>query len=318
MSSRESQTCNRHREAAIRAKEECAAGRSRGVTLVELLVVIGIVGVLSGLLLAAVQQAREVARELTCKNRIKQIGLALHIYHDTSRVLPPGWLGHDPVTLRSDPEGVPGWGWAARILPFLEQGDVVRQLVNFDKAILDDSNLRVRTTVLPIYTCPADIRDRFWLLEDEDGGALAKLAKSNYVGVFGTEDVEESPDHGEGVLYHRSHTRFADVHDGLSSTFLVGERSSALGFSTWLGVIPGGEEAMDRIVGICDLPPNPNRNDYDEEGEMDDFSSFHVNGTIFLFVDGSVRWISEGIDPEAYRAMATRAGGEVLVRRGHY
>lgn len=67
---------------------------------------------------------------------------------------------------------------------------------------------------------------------------------------------------------------------------------------------------MDRIVGICDLPPNPHPEDYEEEGEMDDFSSFHMTGTQFLFSDGSVKWIHESVDVNVYHALATRAGGE--------
>src|SRR5688572_7073348 len=93
----------------------------RGFTLVEILVVIAIIGILVGLLLPAVQAAREAARRTSCFNNMKQIGLALHSYHDTFRTLPPGWLAHDPVTRQPWTEGETGWGWASLILPFIEQ-----------------------------------------------------------------------------------------------------------------------------------------------------------------------------------------------------
>ncbi len=287
--------------------------RRDGFTLVELLVVIAIIAILISLLLPAVQQAREAARQTSCKNNLKQIGLALHNYHGVWRTLPPGWIGVDPATGQPDPEGEPGWGWAARILPQLEEQNMSHAVVNLDLPITDPMNRIARVTPLAIYLCPSDPGTLVWELEDEVGGdVLVELAKSNYVGVFGTFDIEDAPAAGEGLFFHNSRLRFAQIVDGLSKTLAVGERSSFLGHSTWTGVVPHGEEAMDRILGICDLPPNPNPNDYDEEDEMDDFSSYHMTGTQFVFADGSVRWIAEDINLNVYHALATRAGGEVV------
>jgi len=75
--------------------------------------------------------------------------------------------------------------------------------------------------------------------------------------------------------------------------------------------VEDGEEAMDRVVGICDLPPNPDAGDYSESGEMDDFSSLHITGAQFLFADGSVKWITENVNLAVYHALATRNGGEI-------
>ena len=288
--------------------------RSRGgFTLVELLVVTAIVAVLMALLLPAVQQAREAARRTSCKNNLKQIGLALHHYHDVWQTLPPGWIGLNPATGRPDPEGLPGWGWAARILPQLEEQNALGGLVNLNSPIAHPGNRIARLTPLVIYLCPSDPGTIVWEIEDANGaGVLVELAKSNYVGVFGTFDIEDAPAAGEGLFFHNSRLRFAQISDGLSRTLMVGERSSFLGYSTWTGVVPDGEEAMDRIVGICDLPPNPNPEEYEEEGEMDDFSSYHMTGTQFLFADGSVKWIGQEINVNLYHALATRAGGEVV------
>lgn len=289
--------------------------RHGGFTLIELVVVIAIVSILIALILPAVQQAREAARKMTCKSNLKQIGLALHHYHDVSQMLPPGWVGVDSAIGLPDAEGPPGWGWAARILPFLEQSNLSRNLVNLNLPVAHPNNQSARLTVLPIYLCPTDPGSNVWELEAEDGsGPLVTLAKSNYLGVFGTFDIEDDPSAGEGVFHHNSVIHFASIRDGLSYTFMVGERCSFLGYSTWTGVVPDGEEAMDRIVGICDLPPNPHPDDYADPGEMDDFSSFHRTGTQFLFADGSVKWIHQNIDIDVYHALATREAGDLASR----
>lgn len=302
------------RTADRRCAVSCAPIAPRfAFTLVELLVVIAIIGVLVGLLLPAVQSAREASRRVTCKNNLKQIGLAAHMYHSAFRTLPPGWLAHDPATRRPDPEGVPGWGWAARLLPYLEQQNVQNNLIDWNVAIHDPLHEEARQTILQVFVCPSDPGSLIWELDDEDDAdPLVELPKSNYVGVFGLEDIEDAPALGEGILFFRSKVRFGDIADGLSNTLAIGERSSFIGFSTWLGVVTEGEEAMDRILGICDKPPNPNPGEYDELGEMDDFSSFHTTGTIFCSADGSVHWISENIDRTTYQAWATRHGGEVV------
>ncbi len=119
----------------------------RAFTLVEQLVVIAIIGVLVALLLPAVQMAREAARATQCQNHLKQLGLALHQYHDTHNVLPPGWLADEPV-------GVPGWGWATHLLPYLEQQNLEEGLIKRHLPIADAVHQQARETVLAVFALP--------------------------------------------------------------------------------------------------------------------------------------------------------------------
>jgi prepilin-type N-terminal cleavage/methylation domain-containing protein len=284
-------------------------------TLVELLVVIAIIGVLVALLLPAVQAAREAARRTSCFNNLKQLGLALHNYHDTLGSLPSGWMGLDPVSGAPLPTGEPGWGWAALLLPYLEQGNAQDKLINFGLPITHSVHQQARQFSIPIYRCPSDVgEDHFNLVSEDDPNiVLARLASANYVGMFGISDVDDCEDapvgticRGEGMFFHLRPVRFADVLDGLSNTLCVGERSSRFGHSTWLGVVSEGEEALVRVVGIADHPPNT------KGIHLDDFSSHHPAGANFLISDGSVRLITEQIDLDVYRGLATRHGGEAV------
>lgn len=286
--------------------------KRRAFTLVELLVVIAIIGVLVGLLMPAVQAAREAARRTSCFNNLRQVGLALHQYHDTHRVLPSGWLAQQPGTGLPLAEGEPGWGWAALLLPYLEQG-TIHNTVSFSHAITDPVNEAARLYEIEVYRCPSDIGVEYFDLgsEEDPNEVLVRLATSNYVGVFGiteTHECEGLPPgvkcEGEGVFYHQSRVDFAAVSDGLSNTLFVGERSSRHGYSTWVGSVSEGEEAMARIVGIADHPPNS------KGAHLDDFSSQHPAGANFLLGDGSVRLLNDQIDEYIYRALATRANNE--------
>jgi hypothetical protein len=132
------------------------------------------------------------------------------------------------------------------------------------------------------------------------------VARANYAGVFGTAVIEDSPSNGDGVFFHNSAIRTALVRDGLSNTIFVGERSSRLGGSTWVGSVSGARKSMARVVGRTGKVPN------DVLGYFEDFSSHHVAGAFFLFGDGSVRILSDAMDLQTYRALATRSGGEVV------
>ena len=283
-------------------------------TLVELLVVIAIIGVLVALLLPAVQYAREAARRTECRNNLKQIGLAMHNYHDTFGRLPPGWIG-----ATDDPASPTGWSWASMILPQIEQGPLHAR-IDFGVATAAPSHADERTVVIAPFLCPSDGNEETW---EHDGIAFAR---SNYVGSFGTFAIEDAPAAGDGVFYRLSKTRFASITDGLSNTLMVGERNSEVDFSAWAGVA-AIEEPFARVVGSADHPPNKEHahdedehpsgdddDDHDHDHEhhhFDDFSSNHATGAHFSMGDGSVQLITDQIDEVVYKALATRSGGEV-------
>ncbi|MBI2823654.1 MAG: DUF1559 domain-containing protein [Planctomycetia bacterium] len=275
-------------------------------TLVELLVVIAIIGVLIALLLPAVQAARSAARRTACKNNLKQIGLALSTYADVHGTFPAGWIGFDPVARLPHPEGATGWSWNALLLPYMEHGTVWSGLIHFDRPVADPVHQAARVTVLPMFQCPEDPGDRTF------DAVLAELAAANYVGAFGTDDIDDctgmSPGStcaSNGVLFHNSGVRLAEITDGLSHTFVVGERSSRLGYSTWVGVVPGGDGAIVRIVGSFDHTPNH------PTGHFDDFGSYHPGGCHFVMGDGSVQFVSQLVALSVYQAHATRSAGDI-------
>ena len=298
--------------------------RRNAFTLVELLVVIAIIGILIALLLPAVQAAREAARRMACTNNLKQIGLALHNYHDTHRTLPIGWLGFDAAGTANF-EGNPGWAWSTRILPFLEQQPLYED-IDMNAPIVAAGNAQASLTVVPTFLCPSDVgKDVFELMnaiDEENQGttAVATVAKSNYPGVFGTQDMHAvcepgAPAYngcqGNGIFYLNRTVGFRDITDGLSSTFMVGERWSKWIQSTWTGVVPDGWHAPARVVAVAsdEFPPNSEAN---VEQQTHNFSSFHPAGTNFLLCDGHVQMLSETIDLQIYIALCTRAGGETV------
>jgi prepilin-type N-terminal cleavage/methylation domain-containing protein len=294
------------------------ARRISGFTLVELLVSITIIGMLISLMLPAIQAAREAARQMSCSNNLKQIGLGLHLYHQSYQQLPAGWLAYNSQSGLPDPLGPPGWGWASQILPFIEQGNVSRNLLNFDKPLTAPENAQARTQIVALFRCPSDVgKGTFTWRPDrppESGGVIGvELATSNYLGVYGTTDIHqcgETPSGQQcmsnGIFYHNSSVRFEDITDGLSKTFLVGERTSELDYPTWIGAPPGDECAPGLVVGTASYPPNSKQSD------IHNFSSRHPSGTNFLSADGSVRLVSQTIDRDVYHALCTRAGRDIV------
>jgi len=303
-------------------------------TLVELLVVIAIIGTLVGLLLPSVQTGRKPSPATACKNNVHQIRVALHHLHDHKQRLPSGWrgvsVGQSPAVAADD---APGWGWAAELLPQLEADGVYRS-IDLGRPIYDPAdaakNRSARETIIPPLLCASDIpgptgsAGLFDIGTDDgeeettvggvlyhqvDGGpfpTLCRVAKSNYVGVYGTAEVDDSPAAGDGVFFRNSRIAFKHITDGLSKTVIVGERGSRKGGSTWAGVVVGAKAQRVRNVGIGDHTPN------NPEGHFDDFTSGHPAGVHFLFGDGSARRINDLIDLTVYRALCTRAGGEAV------
>jgi prepilin-type N-terminal cleavage/methylation domain-containing protein/prepilin-type processing-associated H-X9-DG protein len=279
-------------------------------TLVELLVVIAIIGVLVALLLPAIQMARESARASQCKNNLKQLALALHNYHDCLGRLPPGWMADRP-------EGTPGWGWSSSLLHYIEQHSLELSIKR-ELPISHPANQQARETVIAIFLCGSDWHpkvptifggaddggDEAFATNIEAGTALLRIARTNYVGVFGISEIEDAPAAGEGTFFFNSRVRLAEITDGLSNTLIIGERYAKQGNSLWAGVVQGANEAMARVVGVGDHVPN------DPHHHFDDFASYHPGGVHFLYADGRVERINNQIDVKVYQALCTRNGGE--------
>jgi len=293
---------------------QLASKRRRGFTLIELLVVIAIIAVLIALLLPAVQQAREAARRAQCRNNLKQIGLALHNYHDQAQSLPPGWIG--VTSGQPDVSGGNGWSSQSRLLPQLDQSPLYNR-IDFNSPVGSASNQAARTRPLSVFRCPSDVGpDRWTIPSAGTTNPLAEVATASYAGVFGKDEVDEcnglppgSPCNSDGVFYLNSRTRFADVTDGLSNTLLVGERMTQIAngwLYTWAGVISGGDNPICRILGDTDVTPNHSN------VRMDEFASYHTGGANFLMGDGAVRFIQTNIDLNVYRSLASRAAGDVV------
>jgi prepilin-type N-terminal cleavage/methylation domain-containing protein/prepilin-type processing-associated H-X9-DG protein len=293
----------------------------RGFTLVELLVVIVIIAVLMALLLPAVQSARESARRSQCTNNLKQIGLALQNYESYRKYFPSGYVSQ--FTTGGIDTG-PGWGWAALLLPNLEESNVAGQ-INFKLAIEDPANTQGVTTPLPVFLCPSDNREPVWAAMSETGNTkICDVAEAEYVAMFGT--TEPGVD-GNGMFFRNSTVRIRDITDGTSQTIAVGERAEILGEATWVGSVTGAYLMQDPDdndgVGIFEQEhgstmvlgqSGEHKSPGDPTGEPDMFLSMHPMGVNFLFADGHVSFLSNETDDMVFEALSTRAGGEVILQ----
>jgi prepilin-type N-terminal cleavage/methylation domain-containing protein/prepilin-type processing-associated H-X9-DG protein len=291
--------------------------RRSAFSLIELLVVIAIIAILIGLLVPAVQKVRATAARLECSNNLHQIGLALHGYHDGMASLPPGY--YDLAPWPQDDQG-PGWGWAAYLLADLEQ-EPLRRRIDFNVNVGDPapSVVAVRTTFLKVFQCPAD-PNYVKTFTVTDGGARSwELAHGSYVGCNGNDGVDDNttPEHTGVFIRGTIGHRFADVKDGLSNTFFVGERCTTMSWSTWAGAVTGALDPSIRapgdysgasalVLGHCG-PHLPNDHIVTDADAM---SSGHTGGVNFLFGDGSVHLIGNQIGQPVYDALATEAGSE--------
>ncbi|MBX9578700.1 MAG: DUF1559 domain-containing protein [Gemmataceae bacterium] len=286
------------------------AHRVRGYALIELLVVLAIVAILLGLTLAAVQRVRAAAARAACADRLRQLGLALHNSHGGHNALPPG------VTVGDDREPYQFLNWPARLLPYLEQDALWRQVLEGYRLRPDDFRENPPHPFgvpVPAFTCPADpsAQPRVW--------RGLSVAFTSYLGVSGTRQTRH-----DGVLYADSRTRFADITDGTSNTLLAGERPPAAdGCCGWWyagwgqnrdgsaeSVLSTGERASSFWFTGC--PTTPARYG---PGKLDDqcaalhFWSLHPGGAHFLFCDGAVRFVPYAA-ADLLPALATRAAGD--------
>lgn len=244
--------------------------RRKAFTLIELLVVIAIIAILIAILLPAVQQAREAARRSTCNNNMKQIGLALHNYHDAHELFPPGYVLLSPGSSGAD--GNVGWGWGAKILPFLEYKELYNELSGyFGSNELSNTGSSVRANLLSIevtaFHCPSDngikgvanwtqqvdsgnpvydTSDPTMCTDPTDPSTCPQLgnapttsgqpfaAKSSYVGMYGHTGLGSGA--GSGTFFGNSGIGIDDLRDGTSKTIIAGERFQEKGRAVWAGV----------------------------------------------------------------------------------
>ena len=200
----------------------------RAFTLIELLVVIAIIAVLIALLLPAVQAAREAARRSQCVNNLKQMGLALHNYHDAVLVFPPGYIAAGPY-IDGETDASPGWSWASMILPQLDQSPLYSS-INFWLPVQAPANTTATQTSLNVFLCPSDqIPGRTFAVTDGFGNTVATVAPSSYADCTGSDaaDVATGLNNdglGNGLFYRNSKIRIAAIIDGTSQTVMLLER----------------------------------------------------------------------------------------------
>lgn len=314
----------------ISSEEQLMSVRKRGFTLIELLVVIAIIAVLVAILLPAVQQARQAARRVQCSNNMKQLGLAMHNYHEMSNVLPYAW-----DTLEGS--------WHCQILPQIEMTALYNTLIwqeggvgNWDSG---SANTRACEKFVPTFLCPSYAGKSKY---DNEGiperrpSSYRVCTSSNVVSddlgtiPAGLPQVAMDQTNLNGLFFGCSSVRFADVTDGLSNTIMIGESFTDLEYSKdgqamdyWQfgmpqsgGWAPGSESGTEfsEVAGSTYGPINSRLNPA-VNGVIQEltFGSYHSGGAFFAMGDGSVKFFSENIDLTMYQGLGSRNGNEKSV-----
>lgn len=271
--------------------------RRRGFTLVELLVSLAIISLLLALTMPAVQQSRAAARRAACTSNLRQLCLALHNYHDSHQILPPGSFVRGPSFPTES-----GWGWGSMILPHVDQGPLWNQ-IHFGLPTANGANRPAVAQSVRLWVCPADSAP------DQISVALpgypdVNVATGNYCGV-------------SGVLAGMSAIRFANIIDGLSQTIFLSERVNQPGTafgsaftSAWCGYIAERDVYVFNATPFLDVNPSHPINLSMNDPKA--FTSRHTGGAYFAMGDGTVRFVSENIDIVVLDALSTPDGGELI------
>ena len=325
--------------------------RRTGFTLIELLVVIAIIAVLIALLLPAVQQAREAARRAQCQNNLKQIGLALHNYHDQSLTFPIGTRGGSLFANNGTKNGT---NWRASILPQLEQGNLFDQFnwsigsFSASATIPYEHHEFLSGLSLPVYRCPSSAVDPF----DQSGPSIRNEGRGmiiQYVGIMGS-----APDHewipnpeatdgsrgfrdcgqgwscNQGMMTMNECKGIRDATDGTSNTIIIAEQSGLVGGEHISSNYQGGwmgarnqQKITDATctdhwqVGTTCIRQAPNSQTTNAGSRLPYrnntiLNSFHPGGVFVLLTDGSVQFVSNYIDFQLLKKLAWRNDGQVV------
>lgn len=325
--------------------------RRVGFTLIELLVVIAIIATLVAILLPAVQQAREAARRSSCKNNLKQIALAIHNYHDTHSVLPPGALWElNSTSTASSFRGNPP-SWFHMILPFVEQSALYDLMSTGIAAGQGAHQYQGRFEVIPTFVCPSApgeakvSRSTSSVFADHGfcGNYVACSGSKTFSPSGGQTDNPATPEsetdfsdfngtNRDGLFFARSRIRFAEVTDGLSNTIMLGELLTvpdtgststtqdlrgAYNFARRGGPLfttrrpPNFLLVSDRCTSCVSTLKAPCEVWSTANGLFFHARSYHAGGVQFAMGDGAIRFISENVDRRTYNLLGHRSDGNV-------
>ena len=259
-----------------------------GFSLVELLVVIATIGLLTGILLPAIQSSRETARRMTCLNNLHQIGLGMLAFHDDFKRFPKG--GEEMRLLRN-PDGTLRYpngkqlAWSAYILPYVELQTLAKR-IDFKKAFDSPENASAAAEIVPLYLCPSNPRKTY---------LVSGRGACDYGGIYGERIIgTNSPP--RGVMLYDKYVSIREIIDGTSHTIMVSE-DSGWPEGQWIN----GRNVFDQAFPINQAPSFEN-----------DMRSKHIHGVNGLFCDGNARFISEDIESRILAAICTRNGKELV------
>ena len=294
----------------------------RGFTLIELLVVIAIIAILIALLLPAVQQAREAARRTQCKNNLKQLGLALHNYHDVHRTFPPGYFAG--INQTGGLWNQQRYCWMQMLLPFMDQAPLYNQIQPQIDGSVDSFSFAGRESIIPGLMCPSD---------PASGKVNTRGFHGNYLTVHGGHslrgDVGNENDRGaNGMFYVESKIRMRDITDGTSNVAMTGEINLVKTTADRRGAYYATGWTSSNVTLALRDNPNSNLPDLgrstiitnDTHAPAQNSTTWtrlnarsrHEGGAQFGLADGSVRFVSENIDLTTYRRFGDRDDGNPL------